>query len=550
MEARGEILVVPFFGQGHLFPCMELCKHFSSDNYKAILIIPSHLSSSVPSSVRGLSLVEVVEIPNSPSSSPPHPPLPPPSEMTTPPPPALLPELLDGSRPGPGFGPGPGPLRHHHQQMGSGLEAYLSQKCGELGQTRRVCAVLDVMMSWSKEFFVKFEIPTVSFLTSGACSAAMEYAGWKAQVRDMKPGEIRKFDGLPEDMELSYSDLKRQEHHGPHRHGGNVGGPAMDGPNGPPGWRRFGRPDGGNGPPNGMKLGPPGAGSRPRWLDEVEGSSALLFNTCNDLEHPFIKYLADQIDKPVYGVGPLLPEKYWKSSGSILHDGEFRSNRKSNYTEDQVIQWMDSKPHQSVIYVSFGSEVGPSLEEYAELAHALGELNRPFIWVIQPNSGRAGPPPGFMGDESRSQTKEEGFYPHGLEEKVGDRGLVINGWAPQLLILSHPSLGGFLSHCGWNSTVESIARGVPILAWPIRGDQFHNAKLVVKHLKAGHMLRTGDDPKEMVKKDGIIRGIDLLLDDKEVHKQAVAVRSRFKNGFPASSVAALKSFLEAIVKKN
>ncbi|CDP11763.1 unnamed protein product [Coffea canephora] len=489
MEARGEVLVVPFFGQGHLFPCMELCKHFSSDNYKAILIIPSHLSSSVPSSLRGLSLVEV----------------PSPPEMI-PPPAALLPEMLDGSRPGPGFGPGPGPLRHHHQQMGSGLEAYLSQKCGELGQTRPVCAVLDVMMSWSKEFFVKFEIPAVSFLTSGACSAAMEYAAWKAQVGDMKPGEIRKFDGLPEDMELSYSDLKRQEHHGPHRRG--------------------------NGPPSGMKFGPPGAGSRPRWLDEVEGSSALLFNTCNDLEQPFIKYLADQIDKPVYGVGPLLPEKYWKSSGSILHDGEFRSNRESNYTEDQVVQWMDSKPHQSVIYVSFGSEVGPNLEECAELASALGELNRPFIWVIQPNSGRAG------------------FYPHGLEEKVGDGGLVINGWAPQLLILSHPSLGGFLSHCGWNSTVESIARGVPILAWPIRGDQFHNAKLVVKHLKAGHMLMTGEDPKEMVKKDGIIRGIDLLLDDKEVYKQAVAVRSRFKNGFPASSVAALKSFLEAIAKKN
>lgn len=549
MEAREEILVVPFFGQGHLFPCMELCKHFSSYNYKAILIIPSHLSSSVPSSFRGLPLIEVVEIANSPSSSPPHPPPPPASEMT-PPPPALLPEMLDGSKPGPGFGPGPGPLRHHHQQMGSGLEAYLSQKCEDSGQTRPTCAVLDLMMSWSNEFFAKFGIPTVSFFTSGACSAAMDYAGWKAQVDDMKPGEIRKFDGLPENMELSYMDLKRRERHRPHRRGGDVGGPAMGGPNGPPGWMKFGRPDRGNGPPGGMKFGPPTAGSRPRWLDEVEGSTALLFNTCNDLEHPFIKYIANQIDKPVYGVGPLLPGKYWKSTGSILRDGEVRSNRKSNYTEDQVVQWLDSKPQQSVIYVSFGSEVGPSLEEYTELANALGELNRPFIWVIQPNSGRSGPPPGLMGEESGSQAEEEGFYPYGLEEKVGDRGLVIKGWAPQLLILSHPALGGFLSHCGWNSTVESIGRGVPILAWPIRGDQFHSAKLVVNHLKVGHMLLTGDDPKELANKDGIIRGINILLDDKEVHKHAVAVRSKFKDGFPASSMAALKSFVAAIAKKN
>ncbi|KAL3500074.1 hypothetical protein ACH5RR_039167 [Cinchona calisaya] len=538
MEAIGEILVLPFFGQGHLFPCMELCKHLSPYNYKAIFIIPSHLSSSVPPSFRNLPLVEVVEIPNSPSSSPPRSPSPP--EMTTPPP-ALLPEMLDGSKPRPGFGHGPGPF---HQKMGSGLEAFLSRKCGDSGQTRPVCAVLDVMMSWSNEFFVKFDIPIVSFFTSGACSAAMGFASWKAQVGDMKPDEIRKFDGLPEEMELSYSDIKRQERHRSYRSGVKEGGQ-----NTRPSGVKFGRPDGINGPHGEMRFGAPGPGNRSRWLDETESSTAMLFNTCNDLEYRFLKYITDQIDKPVYGVGPLLPEQYWKSI-SILHDGEVRSNRKSNYTEDQLVQWLDSKPHQSVIYVSFGSEVGPTLEEYTELASALGELNRPFIWVIQPGSGRPGPPPGLIGGESSLETKEEGYYPDGLEEKVGDRGLVIKGWAPQLLILSHPALGGFLSHCGWNSTVESIGRGVPILAWPIRGDQFHNAKLVVNHLKVGHTLLTGNDPTQMVKKDSIIRCIDYLLDDKEVHKQAVALRHKFKDGFPASSVAALKSFVEAIFQKN
>lgn len=544
MEGIGDILVLPFFGQGHLFPCMEFCKHLSFYNYKPILIIPSHLSTSVPSSLRGLPLVEVVEIPNSPSSSPPPPP---PPAMPAPPPLLSLPEMmLDGSKPGPGFGPGPGPFRQHHQKMGCGLEAFLSEKCQDSVQTRPVCAVLDVMMSWSNEFFVKFDIPIVSFFTSGACSAAMGYASWKALVGDMKPGEIRNFDGLPEEMELSYSDIKRQERHRPRRNGGKVGGPFMDGPNGPPSGMKFRV----NEPHGGMRFGPPGPGNRPRWLDEVAGSTTMLFNTCDELEYPFIKYLADHIDKPVYAVGPLLPEQYWKSSGLILHDREIRSNKKSNYTEDQVVQWLNSKPHQSVIYVSFGSEVGPSLEEYEELASALGELNRPFVWVIQPGSGRPGPLPGLMGGESGSETKEEGYYPHGLAEKIGERGLLIQGWAPQLLILSHPALGGFLSHCGWNSTVESIGRGVPILAWPIRGDQFHNAKLVVSHLKVGNMLLTGDDPTQMVKKDRIIQGINHMLDDKEVHKQAVALQSKFKDGFPASSVAALKSFIGAIFQKN
>ncbi|KAL3497963.1 hypothetical protein ACH5RR_040695 [Cinchona calisaya] len=451
--------------------------------------------------------------------------------------------MLDGSRsdPRPGFRPGPNqPPHHHHHEMGSGLEAFLSQKCSGSGQTRPVCAVLDVMMSSNSEFFVKFAIPTVSLFTSGACSAAMEYASLKAHVDDMKPGETRKFDGLPEEMESSYSDLKRQQHHGPRRHdGGNTSCPPADGPDGP---IKFGRPDGEFRPPGQKRFGPP------KWLDEVEDSTALLFNTSDDLEHLFIKYIANQIDKPVYGIGPLLPEQYWKSSGSIVHDGEVRSNRESNYTEDQVIQWLDSKPHQSVIFVSFGSEVGPSLEEYVELADALGELNRPFIWAIQPGSGRSGPPPGFMGGEP--SLKEEGYYPHGLKEKVGDRGLIIKGWAPQLLILSHPALGGFLSHCGWNSTVESIGRGVPILAWPIRGDQFHNAKLVVNHLRVGHLLLTGDDPAQLVKKDNIMQGIDLLLDDREVYNRALALRCKFKDGFPASSKAALESFIGHIFKNH
>lgn len=419
--------------------------------------------------------------------------------------------------------------------MGIGLEAFLSDRYKDQTQTRPVYAVLDVMMSWSKEFFAKFGIQTVSFFTSGACSSTMQYASWKERAEEMKPGETRKFSGLPEEMELSHSDVERQHRHWRHKHANNLSYQPVDGP------------DGVNGPMGGMKLDPPGRGDRPRWLDEIDGSTALLFNTCDGLEHPFLKYLAAAINKPVYDVGPLSPEKYWKSTGAILHDDQVRSNRESNYTEDQVIEWLDSKPRNSVIYVSFGSEVGPSSEEYAELADALEELNRPFIWVIQPNAGRSGPPPGLMGGKPGSETKEEAYYPPGLKEKVGDRGLIIKGWAPQLLILSHPALGGFLSHCGWNSTVESIGRGVPILAWPIRGDQFHNAKLVAKHLRVGHLLLTeDDDPAQQVKKQNIVRGIESLLDDEEVSKKAEELSYTFMNGFPSSSVTALKSFIEAI----
>lgn len=508
MEAIvGEIMVVPFFGQGHLFPSMELCKNFSSFNYKATLLIPSHLSSSVPSDLRHHSFIEVVEI----------------SEMNALPPPPPLPELSRSRN----------PFRQDHQRMGGGIENFLAERYGGPDKTRPDCVVVDVMMSWSKEMFAKMGIPTVSFFTCGACSAAMEFAAWKNKADDMKPGETRILPGLPEHMALSHSETQRRHRHGPrgpppHPHHGN-------------GFRR-------NGPPGpGMSPGPIGPGRRPHWLDGVESSIAVLINTCDDLERPFIDYLSNQIQKPIWGVGPSLPAQFWESAGSILRDHQVRSsNRSSNFTEEEVVQWLNSKPRHSVIYVSFGSEVAPTMEESGELANALEESNRPFIWVIQPGSGKPGPPTGLFGEKNPgSGPAEEGYYPHGLQEKIGDRGLIIKGWAPQLLILSHPSTGGFLSHCGWNSTLESIGRGVPILAWPIRGDQFFDAKLIANHLKVGHMLSSD---KEAVKKDEIAGGIEKLMNDEEVHSWAMALKSKFEAGFPESSTASFNSFIKLIAK--
>ncbi|KAM3686475.1 hypothetical protein ACJW31_10G005300 [Castanea mollissima] len=420
----------------------------------------------------------------------------------------------------------------HHEQMALALQNLLYTRPGP----KPVCAILDVMMGWSTEVFAKFHIPTVGFFTSGACSAAIECATWKShkELDTIKPGETRLLPGLPEDMAISYSDLKRRPH-----------GPPGRPPPGPPPRPFIG----------GLKkMGPPKPGSQPMWVEEVEGVIALLINTCDDLESPFIRYISDQVGKPVWGVGPLLPEQYWKSAaaGSLLHDCELRSNnRKSNVTEDEVIQWLDSKPRGSVLYVSFGTEVGPTMEEYPQLADALLESSSTtFIWVIQPGSGRSGSPRAFLGPEGQpgsEQEEEVGYFPHGLDSKVGNRGLIIRGWAPQLLILSHPSTAGFLSHCGWNSTVEAIGRGVPILAWPIRGDQYYDAKLVVNHLKVGYMI--SDDLSRTVQKEDIVKGIEKLMGDEDMKNRAQALSTKFVQGFPKSSVTALDAFRDFINHK-
>lgn len=510
---------------------MELCRNISVHNFNVTLIIPSHLSSSIPSTFPDESpFIHVAEIPF-----------------------ATSPETESK---GPPRG---NPMDHHSKMMGGGIKSFLSTRSG----VKPTCVVVDVMMSWSKEIFVEYQIPVVSFSTSGATSSAMAYGRWKAKIGDLKPGEIRELPGLPKEMCATYSDLfkgprgGRGKPHGPDRSSGDH---AISEENaGPPDNNRFGPPPGlrGRGGGRGSRgrggAGPPGLDEKPRWVDEVEGSIALLINTCDKLERLFIDYIAEQIKLPVWGVGPLLPEKFWKSAGSILHDRDMRSNRKANYTEDEVFQWLESKQVGSVIYISFGSEVGPSIDEYKELAKALEESNQAFIWVIQPGSGKNGIPKSFLGPvQTDSEEEQEGYYPEGLDTIVGDRGLIITGWAPQLLILSHPSTGGFLSHCGWNSTVEAIGRGVPILGWPIRGDQFDNSKLVASHLKIGFVIESdvGEDgrPKKF-NKDNIAAGISRLMSDEEVHEQAKNLSKEFESGFPVSSVNALGAFVEFINQK-
>ncbi|KAK6251574.1 hypothetical protein SCA6_005579 [Theobroma cacao] len=531
MSSESQIWVVPFFGQGHLFPCMELCKHIASRNFQTTFIISSNLFSSIPSSFQEHPLIEVAQIPSSPLS-PPEP----------------------SSNP-------PNHPHNHHSDLAPGIEKLLENA------SRPACAVIDIMMDWTGDTFKKFKIPTIGFFTSGACSAALEYAMWKARVVDIKPGETRLLPGLPEEMALTDSDLKHGPPPGPPPpgHGGfgfSLGppGPPPPGlggfgfPRGPPrpppqGHGFFPGPPGGPGP---QKMGPPQPGGQPPWMEAANDSVALMLNSCNDLEGPFLDYLGNQIGKPVWGVGPLLPQQFWKSSDSLLHDREIRANKQSNVTEDEVMEWLDSKPRGSVLYVSFGSEVAPTKQEFEQLADALEASNRPFIWVIQHGSGRPGPPPGppqFLGNQpgsSDSHFEEESYFPHGLDQRVGKRGLIIHGWAPQLLILSHPSTAGFLSHCGWNSTVEAIGRGVPLLAWPIRGDQHYNAKLVVNHLKVGCPI-FDHLSQQMIKKDDITKGIEKLIGNEEIKKQAVTLSSKFHHGFPASSAASLDAFKDFIL---
>ncbi|XP_074590777.1 UDP-glycosyltransferase 73C4-like [Curcuma longa] len=374
--------------------------------------------------------------------------------------------------------------------------------------TSFLCVVVDDMLSGLIDTCLAHSVPAVSLFTSGACAAALDHVSWQLDVDALPDSSAAvRIPGLPDDIALTPADILSTRH----------------------------KPFGGPGRPGGPR--------RQRGVEGADGATALLINTCCDLERPFLDYVSKAAGKPAWGVGPLLPDSFWRAEAGSAGEGEVRSGKEFGVDEKELVQWLDAKPTGSVIFISFGSLIAPSGEELAQLAAALDDVNLPFVWVMQPEAKAL--------DAMGQPTESDGRRLLLQAEEVAKRrqGMVIRGWAPQLLILGHSAVGGFLSHCGWNSTVEAVARGVPILAWPVRGDQHHNAKLVVRHLKVGCAVRRpvdGLSSATAVTKEDLASGIRKLMGDEGIRRRAASAREFFAGGFPESSSSSLDAFLELV----
>ncbi|KAF3441779.1 hypothetical protein FNV43_RR15694 [Rhamnella rubrinervis] len=190
-------------------------------------------------------------------------------------------------------------------------------------------------------------------------------------------------------------------------------------------------------------------------------ADGILVNTFEDLEAEYVEeYKRVKGNNNVWCIGPVSACN--KSKLDRMDRGEKMASKDVN----QWLKWLDSWEPGSVIYACLGSICGLKPWQLKELGLGLEESKQPFIWVIR-------------GGEKYSQGLEEWLLEEGFEERTSGRGLVIRGWAPQVLILSHPSIGGFLTHCGWNSTLEGVEAGVPLLTCPLFAEQFMNESLVV-----------------------------------------------------------------------
>ncbi|XP_020266834.1 zeatin O-xylosyltransferase-like [Asparagus officinalis] len=200
---------------------------------------------------------------------------------------------------------------------------------------------------------------------------------------------------------------------------------------------------------------------------------------------------------------------------------------------------------ESVVYVSFGSTVSISDEQIEQLALGLLHSRQRFIWVLKDADK------GDIFADNENSTKQRKL-PSGFEESTSETGVVVRGWAPQLEILAHPSTGVFVSHCGWNSCIESLSFGVPMIAWPMHSDQPRNATMVCEYLKAGVLVRGWD--QETVSGSEVERAIERMMgtDDegKEIRKRAKGLGEEIRGAVKenGSSKAEFDSFVQHITR--
>ncbi|QHO14725.1 hypothetical protein HN51_030259 [Arachis hypogaea] len=194
-------------------------------------------------------------------------------------------------------------------------------------------------------------------------------------------------------------------------------------------------------------------------IKRIPKASGILLNTFEELEPEQLRAIGEnsffkEIDTPpIFPIGPLVKE----------------TEPVCGSREECIMNWLDKQPSGSVVLVAFGSFGRLCAEQISELAWGLELSQQRFLWV--------------------ARAEEEKDLPEGFAERTRGTGMVVDSWVPQVRVLGHVSTGAFLSHCGWNSVMESVCNGVPLIAWPLHADQMMNATMIAEEIGVGMKVK-------------------------------------------------------------
>ncbi|XVE81090.1 hypothetical protein DITRI_Ditri15bG0035400 [Diplodiscus trichospermus] len=376
-----------------------------------------------------------------------------------------------------------------------------------------LCIISDVFFGWTVDVAKSTGTVDISFTTGGAYGTLAYVSMWLNLPHRQTDSEEFSLPGFPERCRFHVSQL--------HRFIRNADGTDL--------WSSFFQP-------------------------QISGSLqsfGWLCNTVEEIEPRGSELLSKYIKLPVWTIGPLLPKAWLKESSSLSNNNSLyrqHAGKEPGISAEKCFQWLDLHGPDSVLYISFGSQNTISPSQMMELAIGLEESGNSFIWVIRP-------PIGF---DLKSEFKAE-WLPEGFEDRISKskQGLLVKNWAPQLEILSHKSTGAFLSHCGWNSTLESLSQGVKMIGWPMAAEQAYNSKMLVEEMGVAVELTRG--VQSTISVEHVKEVIEMVMDmegkggdmKKKAEEIAEKIRAAVREGEEekGSSVKALDDFVSVITAR-
>ncbi|KAK8453588.1 hypothetical protein SEVIR_5G310900v4 [Setaria viridis] len=267
-----------------------------------------------------------------------------------------------------------------------------------------------------------------------------------------------------------------------------------------------------------------------RIFKRLPEANGILINTFESLEARAVSALRDGLcvpgrpTPPVYCIGPLVTEGGDK--------------------KQECLEWLDTQPDNSITFLSFGSLGTFSKKQLHEIAVGLEKSERRFLWVVRsPSSDEKNI------FEKLPEPDLDALLPEGFLERTKDQGLVVKSWAPQVEVLGHRATGAFMTHCGWNSTLEGILAGLPLLCWPMYAEQRLNKVFIVEEFKLGVVLRGYDE--EVVKAEEVEEKVRWVmgseggraLRERAAAEKSTAVKALSEGG---ASHAAFVEFLNSL----
>ncbi|KAI8532761.1 hypothetical protein RHMOL_Rhmol11G0239100 [Rhododendron molle] len=335
-----------------------------------------------------------------------------------------------------------------------------------LNEVRPDCLVADSFFPWATEVAAKFNIPRLVFHGTSffALCATENMRLYKPQREVSSDDEPFLVPHLPHQIRLTKMQLSEDERNGSESD-----------------FQRL----------------------RIKSKESELSSYGVIANSFYELETEYADYYRNVLKRRTWHIGPV------SLCNREVEDKAHRG-KDAAIDEHECLKWLDSKEPNSVLYICFGSVAKFDDSQLYEIAMGLESSGQQFVWVVR---------------RGKSEEENEKWLPEGFEERMKDKGLIIKGWAPQVLILDHEAVGGFVTHCGWNSTLEGISAGVPMVTWPVFAEQFYNEKLVTEILRIG--VSVGNKKWSMKVNNGIRREeIGKAMRQVMVGKEAKEMRNK------------------------